>query len=132
MTARRQRDRVFAAVTKAWFGTSTPELLSPGQRAGANILTDRVLDLFQTARPQASAPRLFELVRSEDPSGVSGLGVVALGVEWPDGMVALHWPGDNPSTAVWASVDAVLNIHGHSGLTVVRWLHEPTTGKDAS
>jgi hypothetical protein len=132
VTGRFHRDRVFTAVAKAWFGTSTPRLLSPGQLAGANLLTDQVLELFQTTRPQAPAPRLFELVRSEDPSGVSGTGVVALGVEWPDGTVALHWPGDNPSTAVWGSVDAVLAIHGHAGLTVVRWLHEPLTRKDPS
>lgn len=124
-----RREHVFAAIAKAWFGTADPQLLSPGQTAGANLLTDQVLAVFQTAAP---APRRFKLVRSADPSGVSGTGVVALGVQWPNGHVALHWLGDDPATAVWQSIDSVLRIHGHDGLTVVRWLDAPTTDKDAS
>lgn len=66
-------------------------------------------------------PRTFDLIRYHDVSGVSGEGVVAWGVKFPDGSVALRWPGDHPATAVWDSVEAVLAIHGHNGLTVARF-----------
>ena len=69
-----------------------------------------------------SSPRLFELVRSRDVSGVTGTGVVADGVEWTDSTVTLRWKGDHPATAVWDSVESILAVHGHEGATVVRWL----------
>ncbi|GAA1695828.1 hypothetical protein GCM10009745_47190 [Kribbella yunnanensis] len=69
--------------------------------------------------------RRFQLVRHVDVSGVSGTGVVAEGVEWTDGSVALHWGGRYPTTTVWADgIDAVLTIHGHNGSTTIRWLDE--------
>lgn len=69
--------------------------------------------------------RLFELVRSKDISGVSGTGVVAEGVEYTDGSIALRWKGAHPATAVWPSLSDVLAVHGHQGDTVVRWVCEP-------
>ena len=59
-------------------------------------------------------------------TGISGTGVVALGVEWPDGMVVLRWTSDWPTSVVFhergmASVEAV---HGHGGKTEVVWLSE--------
>jgi len=58
-----------------------------------------------------------------DVSGVSGTGVIAEGVEWSDGTVALHWRGRWPTTTVWDSggIDAVLAIHGHEGSTQIEW-----------
>ncbi|MGH3383575.1 MAG: hypothetical protein ACRDO1_03255 [Nocardioidaceae bacterium] len=66
--------------------------------------------------------RRFQLVRFVDHSGVSGTGVVAEGVEFTDGGVALHWTGGRPATAVWPDLGSVVAVHGHSGSTVVRWL----------
>lgn len=68
--------------------------------------------------------RRFNLLRYEDVSNVSGVGVVAHGVEFPDGTVALRWaiPDLPPSTAVWNSVIAVVAIHGHKGKTVIEWI----------
>lgn len=64
--------------------------------------------------------KLFELHRDEDVSNVSGVGVVAEGVEFSDGKVALRWiVGEHRSTAVWDSMDAVAAIHGHNGKTRV-------------
>ncbi len=68
-------------------------------------------------------PRAFVLERSEDVSGVSGIGIVAWGVEFPDGVVALRWKGDWPTSVVFhdrgiASVD---KIHGHDGRTRIVW-----------
>lgn len=74
--------------------------------------------------------RAFRLVRNEDVSGVSGTGVVAEGVEFSDGVVALRWivppgvPGHGfPTSVVFhdngiASVEAV---HGHSGRTRIEF-----------
>ncbi|MFI6681918.1 hypothetical protein [Kribbella sp. NPDC050470] len=64
---------------------------------------------------------LFTLHRYEDKSGVSGTGSVAEGVEFSDGSVALRWPGEHPSTAVWPDIRDVEAIHGHGGLTVVEY-----------
>ena len=64
--------------------------------------------------------RPFVLVRDEDPTGISGTGVVAEGIEFSDGVVVLRWcVGENRSTVVWASIDAVRAIHGHDGRTRV-------------
>jgi hypothetical protein len=66
--------------------------------------------------------RCFELVRHADPSGVSGTGVVAYGVQFADGVVALRWSCARPATSIWDNVDDLLSVHGHGGRTVVRWL----------
>ena len=63
----------------------------------------------------------FVLQRHEDPSGVSGTGAVAWGCEWPDGAVAVRWPGDHPSTATWGDIRDVEAIHGHNGKTTVTY-----------
>lgn len=65
--------------------------------------------------------RTFQLLRRHDPSGVSGTGCVAVGVEFPDGAVALRWCSDRPTTTLFASLDDVVAIHGHGGATVVCW-----------
>ena len=65
----------------------------------------------------------FELHRDEDVSGVSGTGVVAEGVEFRDGHVALRWVvGRHPSTVLYDDVRAVTAVHGHGGLTRLVWV----------
>lgn len=67
--------------------------------------------------------RAFVLERSEDITGVSGVGTVAEGVEFSDGRVVLRWiVGDHRSTVTWDSIESVAAIHGHNGATKVRWL----------
>ena len=77
---------------------------------------------ISAAVPALSARR-FKLVRHTDVSGVSGIGVVAEGVEWSDGSAALHWRGRWPTTTVFeeGGVEAILAIHGHNGATEIVW-----------
>jgi hypothetical protein len=66
--------------------------------------------------------RTFVLQRKSDPSGVSGIGIVAEGVEFTDGKVALRWiAGDYRSTVIWDDMASVEVIHGHHGATRVQW-----------
>ena len=61
--------------------------------------------------------KVFQLHRDVDVSGVSGTGVVADGVEWPDGTCTIRWRGQRQSTVNWNSLDDVIAIHGHGGAT---------------
>jgi len=60
----------------------------------------------------------FYLQRNEDLSGVSGIGIVAEGVEFSDGTAVIRWLGDKSSTGVYASVRELIRIHGHEGKTI--------------
>lgn len=69
--------------------------------------------------------RRFHLVRDHDVSGVSGVGVVAEGVQFEDGVVVIRWcTGDHHSTVVWDSILDALAVHGHGGSTVVEWVDD--------
>lgn len=67
--------------------------------------------------------RRFELHRHYDGSGISGIGVVAQGVQFGDGTTVLRWLGSPRSTGVYeGGITDVYAIHGHSGDTAVVWL----------
>lgn len=66
--------------------------------------------------------RRFALERLEDESGVSGTGFVAEGVRFTDGTAALRWCTEHSSTAVYASMEDLIAIHGHGGKTVIAWV----------
>ena len=68
--------------------------------------------------------RRFELDRLEDATGISGTGVVAEGVEFYDGTVAMRWRTGTASVAFYDSLSDVEVIHGHQGRTVIRLLAE--------
>jgi len=67
--------------------------------------------------------RRFELQRDTDVSGVSGTGVVAEGVEFSDGVVALRWMSAWPTSVVFhdRGIEAVEAVHGHDGRTRIVW-----------
>lgn len=71
-------------------------------------------------------PRRFALVRHVDYTGVSGIGVVAYGVVFSDGQVALRWLSEHPATSMWASVDDMIAVHGHHEATSVQWIDQAT------
>lgn len=65
--------------------------------------------------------KCFQLRRTEDATGVSGTGIVAEGVEFDNGKVALTWLA-NPmltSVAVYDCLEDVVLIHGHGGKTAI-------------
>jgi len=66
--------------------------------------------------------RRFSLERTVDVSGVSGTGTVAVGVEFEDGKVAIRWMGKTPSTVLWDSIDDAIAVHGHGGLSYIKWI----------
>lgn len=66
-------------------------------------------------------PRRFVLVRSEDISGVSGVGIVAHGCDFGSKTI-LYWLGEYATLGVYDSIEALLAIHGHEGRTWVEWL----------
>jgi hypothetical protein len=72
-------------------------------------------------------PRRFAMVRYSDPSGVSGVGLVAYGVQFDDGHVAVRWVSDAPSTSLWDGIADLMAVHGHRGATVVHWI-DPEPG----
>lgn len=75
----------------------------------------------------SAEPRTGVLVRSDDETGISGTGVVAWIVEFPDGVAVTRWAvTDIRQTCVWASVGDVLAIHGHGGRTTIRWAERTT------
>lgn len=82
------------------------------------------------AAPASPTSRRFGLRRYNDISGVSGTGIVADGVQFEDGSVALRWRGKAPATAVWASIELMLVAHGHEGATVIEW-YDPAAGDEA-
>lgn len=93
--------------------------------------------------------RRFQLHRKIDVSGVSGVGVVAAGVEfgkaldivWPDGVhttlpagwIRLVWDTAVSSSGLYASAEDVVALHGHGGATTLVWLDgEPVTMESLS
>jgi hypothetical protein len=72
--------------------------------------------------------RSFHLVRDTDVSGVSGTGIVAEGVEFSSGVVALTWLSDWPTSVVFhdRGIESVQAIHGHNGATRIVFTDEAT------
>jgi hypothetical protein len=71
------------------------------------------------ALPHDARPtlRLFYLDRLQDQSGVSGAGIVACGVVFPNGQVAQCWLTDTTTVTIFDSLEAVKDVHGHAGAT---------------
>jgi hypothetical protein len=64
----------------------------------------------------------FHLFRYKDCSGVSGVGVVAEGVEFSDGTVAMKWLSKISALTLFQSIYDVEKIHGHRGSTEIVWI----------
>ena len=95
---------------------ATPRATSPAQAGESDRNTGPVVAPIRQ-------PRVFELYRHRDVTGKSGTGVVAWGTLWPDDTVSLRWAGATPSFSNWDSLDVLVDVHGHEGATVPRWLN---------
>ena len=75
------------------------------------------------SKPQCKMRR-FYLVRHEDsdPDQISGTGVIAEGVIFEDGMVAMRWKTRWKSTAIYDNIKELLAIHGHGGKTELKFI----------
>jgi len=63
--------------------------------------------------------RVFEMIRVEDLSGVSGTGIVAQGMEFDDGQCVIRWLTDVKATAIYKNIQELESIHGHKGRTKI-------------
>lgn len=66
--------------------------------------------------------RRFQLHRDVDATGVSGVGIVADGVEFHTEQCVLCWRTETTSVAVYRNADEVERIHGHGGATRIVWV----------
>jgi hypothetical protein len=64
----------------------------------------------------------FFLIRTEDLTGVSGIGEVAEGVVFRSGIAALHWLREPYSIGIYQDVDDIIRIHGHEGKTQLQFI----------
>lgn len=76
----------------------------------------------KTPTAKKSTMRRFVLQRAEDYTGTSGTGIVAEGVEFSNGQVAIHWISQLESVNVYANTKVLEQLHGHDGRTTVEWL----------
>ncbi len=66
--------------------------------------------------------RQFQFHRDVDDGGVSGTGIVAEGVQFQNGKIALTWLTKHTSIAIYDDVETLEAIHGHQGKTRIVWL----------
>jgi catechol 2,3-dioxygenase-like lactoylglutathione lyase family enzyme len=82
--------------------------------------------------PLRSELKLFHLERTEDASGVSGIGKVAEGVVFDDGTVVLRWLTEVKSTVVFQSIKDVESVHGHEGKDRLRMTERASDDRASS
>jgi hypothetical protein len=87
-------------------------------------------DAARWAHVRSEVVRSFHLNRTEDESGISGVGIVAEGVVFADGGVMLYWLTQYRSVAFYKSVEDLEAIHGHHGRTAVIWRDNPSRASD--
>lgn len=68
--------------------------------------------------------RRFYLNRIRDESGVSGTGIVGVGVIFPSGHAVMEWTSTRtgiPGFEFHTNLDNLVAIHGHGGATEVKF-----------
>ena len=65
--------------------------------------------------------RRFHLDRHDDLTGVSGTGIVAQGVQFDNGKVALTWLTERSSVTIYDSLIDLEAVHLHHGATSLVW-----------
>jgi len=78
---------------------------------------------------QNTGMRIFRLVREEDESGVSGVGVVAEGVLFSNSKAVISWRTIHKSVCIYDSLAEMIAVHGHNGKTNIVWEGEEEAPK---
>lgn len=76
----------------------------------------------KTIKEPAYKAKRFYLLRIKDISGVSGIGKVAEGLEFENGMCALSFSSSFQHVNTYANIRAVDEVHGHQGSTKIVWV----------
>lgn len=63
--------------------------------------------------------KMFQLLRLEDVSGVSGCGKVAEGCLFDTGEAVVHWLGNHGSINIYKCLDDIIWVHGHNNKTKI-------------
>lgn len=71
----------------------------------------------------------FYLLRHTDGTGLSGTGIIAVGVVWPDGQAHMQWISFKKSFEMHDSVENLIDIHGHNGATELIYGNPPCNDK---
>ena len=67
----------------------------------------------------------FVLRRDVDKTGVSGVGIVAEGVQSTNGVCVLFWLTKPRSVAaIYDNVGILNELHGHDGKTAIEWIDQ--------
>jgi hypothetical protein len=91
-------------------------------RCGGVVRSQKRLILTDNSPPNL---RVFHLLRDADPSGVSGVGRVAVGVVFPSGKIVLEWLGSQSTLGIYDNLRRVEYIHGHGGKTRIVFTRGP-------
>src|SRR5438034_6612988 len=81
-------------------------------------------DFGKTTDEEPNKPRTFHLNRIKDASGVSGTGIVAVGVEFPSKKCCIEWTSTRtgvPGLGIYDNMEGLKAIHGHDGKTEVKF-----------
>jgi hypothetical protein len=68
--------------------------------------------------------RRFVFLRHEDQTGISGVGLVVMGVQYPDERCHYRWLSENATDQMADSMDKIRAVHGHGGKTVVVFIDD--------
>ncbi len=68
--------------------------------------------------------RRFVFLRNEDETGISGTGLVVMGVLYPDGRCHYRWMTEHQTDQMADSLDKLEVIHGHNGRTRIVFLDD--------
>jgi hypothetical protein len=68
--------------------------------------------------------RRFVFLRDDDETGISGTGLVVMGVLYPDGRCHYRWMTEHQTDQMADSLDKLEIIHGHQGRTRIVFLDD--------
>jgi hypothetical protein len=93
----------------------------PDPQENGSVLTE-LNHGFTEHKPLDFKGKRFYLERKEDVSGLSGTGIVAEGIEFINGLIAMSWLSPHPCVIIYPSIRQIEELHGHQGRTVVIWI----------